>query len=148
MMLPPYSHTEYLEKQLMPTELPQSHLDLLDGAVVISLATVMPDGQPQVTPVWCSRHDNEIWVNSTLGRQKAHNMKERPQVTILAVDPTHSLRYIEVRGRVVDTDNGEAAVQHIENLSHLYDGQPFRKLGPTERRCIFKIQPTRVNIGG
>ena len=131
----------------MPTELPQSHLDLLDGAVVVSLATIMPDGQPQVTPVWCSRHDNEIWINSTLGRQKARNMLERPRVTILAVDPTRSLRWVEVRGEVVGTDDSKAAVQHIEELSHLYDGKPFRKLGPTERRCIFKIEPIRVNTG-
>ncbi|MFZ0545278.1 MAG: PPOX class F420-dependent oxidoreductase [Candidatus Promineifilaceae bacterium] len=129
----------------MPTELPQSHLDLLDGAVVISLATLMLDGQPQVTPVWCDRHGNEIWINSTLGRQKARNMQERPQVTILAVDPAHSLRWIEVRGQVVGTDDSETAVQHIEDLSQLYDGKPFRKLGPAEKRCIFKIRPTHVN---
>jgi PPOX class probable F420-dependent enzyme len=129
----------------MSTNLPQSHLDLLDGPVVISLATIMPDARPQVTPVWCSRHDNEIWINSNLGRQKARNMQERPQVTILAVDPTHTLRYIEVRGDVVGSDTSEAAVQHINDLALLYDGVPFRKLGPNEKRVIFKIKPTRIN---
>lgn len=132
----------------MSTNLPDSHVDLLDGPVVISLATIMPDGQPQVTPVWCNRHDNQIWINSTLGRQKARNMQERPQVTILAIDPANPLRYIEVRGQVVGSDDSQTAVQHIEDLSQLYDNKPFRKLGPTERRCIFKIQPTRVNVSG
>jgi PPOX class probable F420-dependent enzyme len=129
----------------MSTELPQSHLDLLDGPVIISLATIMPNGQPQVTPVWCSRHDNQIWINSTLGRQKARNMQQRPRVTILAVDPTFSLRYIEIRGQVVDTDYSQTAVQHINDLSHHYDSKPFRKLGPSEHRCIFKIEPTHIN---
>jgi PPOX class probable F420-dependent enzyme len=130
----------------MTVKLPQSHLDLLDGPIVVALATLMPNGQPQVTPVWCSRHDNEVWVNSTLGRQKARNMQERPQVTLLAVDPQNSLRYLELRGRVVGTDDSPEAVQHIEALSQHYDGQPFRKLGPTERRCIFKIQPTHISL--
>lgn len=129
----------------MPIPLPESHIDLLDGPVVISLATIMPNGRPQVTPVWCSRHGNEIWVNSTLGRQKTRNMQERPYVTILAVDPTQSLRYIEIRGQVIDSDSGETAVQHINDLSLLYDGKPFRKLGPNEKRIIFKIQPTHIN---
>lgn len=129
----------------MSTTLPQSHLDLLDGPVVISLATIMPDGRPQVTPVWCSRNGNEIWINSTLGRQKARNMQERPQVTILAVDPAHSLRYIEIRGDVVDSDSSETAVKHINDLSLHYDRKPFRELGPNEKRIIFKIQPRHIN---
>ncbi len=129
----------------MSTKLPQTHLDLLDGPIVISLATIMPDGRPQLTPVWCSRHGNQIWINTKLGRQKARNMQERPRVTILAIDPQQPLRYIEVRGRVVDSNDGPAAVQHIEDLSQLYDGKPFRQLAPDERRCIFVIEPTRVN---
>jgi PPOX class probable F420-dependent enzyme len=129
----------------MSTELPQSHLDLLDGPVVISLATLMPNGQPQVTPVWCNRHGNQVWINTALGRQKARNLHARPQVTILAVDPAHPLRWIEVRGQVISLDNSQAAVEHINDLSHLYDGKPFRELGLTEKRCIFKIEPTRVN---
>jgi PPOX class probable F420-dependent enzyme len=129
----------------MSTELPQSHLDLLDGPVVIALATLMPNGQPQVTPVWCNRHGNQVWINTALGRQKARNLHARPQVTILAVDPAHPLRWIEVRGQVISLDNSQAAVEHINDLSHLYDGKPFRELGLTEKRCIFKIEPTRVN---
>jgi len=129
----------------MSATLPQSHLDLLDSPIVISLATIMPDGQPQLTPVWCSRHDNHIWINTNLGRQKARNMQERPRVTILAIDPTQLLRYIEVRGQVIDSDDSETAVQHINDLSYHYDGKPFRKLGSNERRCIFVIEPTRIN---
>lgn len=132
----------------MSIELPRTHLDLLDGPGVISLATIMPDGQPQLTPVWCNRHENHIWINTNLGRQKARNMQERPRVTILAIDPENPLRYIEVRGKVVGKDDSETAVQHIEELSQLYDGKPFRKLGSNEHRCIFIIEPTRVNTGG
>jgi PPOX class probable F420-dependent enzyme len=105
----------------------------------------MPNGQPQVTPVWCNRHGNQVWINTALGRQKARNLHARPQVTILAVDPAHPLRWIEVRGQVISLDNSQAAVEHINDLSHLYDGKPFRELGLTEKRCIFKIEPTRVN---
>lgn len=129
----------------MSVKLPESHLDLLDGPIVVSLATIMADGQPQLTPVWCSRQDNVIWINTKLGRQKARNMQERPMVTILAIDPEEPLRYIEVRGQVIGRDESELAVKHINDLSLHYDGKPFRKLGEGERRCIFIVEPIRVN---
>ena len=124
--------------------LPQTHLDLLDGPVVVLLATLMPDGSPQVTPVWCDRHGDQIWVNSAVGRQKDRNMRARPQVTICALDPTNPYRYLEVRGRIVEIIEGPPAHEHINQLSQLYFGRPFRYNTPDEQRCIYKIEPTRV----
>ncbi len=124
--------------------IPETFYDLLDGPVVVWLATLMADGQPQVTPVWCSRHGNEVWVNSAVGRQKDINMKTRPQVTVGALDPTNPYRYLEIRGRVVETVEGPAAHEHIEALSQLYFGRPYPYGAPGEQRCIYKIEPTRV----
>ncbi len=132
----------------MSTMIPEAFYDLLDGPVVVMLATLMPDGQPQVTPVWCDRHDNMVWVNTAVGRQKDRNMKERPQVTIGILDPTNPYRYIEIRGRVVETITGPAAHVHIENLSQLYFGRAFPYGSADEQRCIFKIEPTRVRSSG
>ncbi|MCB0034384.1 MAG: PPOX class F420-dependent oxidoreductase [Anaerolineales bacterium] len=124
--------------------IPETFYDLLDGPVVVMLATVMPDGQPQVTPVWCSRHGGQIWVNSAVGRQKDQNMRARPQVTIAALDPQNPYRYIEIRGRVVELVEGPAAHDHIEALAQQYFGRSFNYNTPDEKRCIYKIEPTRV----
>ena len=127
--------------------IPTSHIDLLDGPVVVMLATVMPDGMPQVTPVWASRHGEQIWVNSAVGRQKDQNLRLRPMATIAVTDPANPYRWLEVRGQVVEIVEGQAAVDHIEALAQAYLGQSFNFGSPDEQRAIYKIEPTRVNWG-
>lgn len=107
----------------------------------------MPDGQPQVTPVWCDRHGNQVWVNSALGRQKDRNMRARPQVTVAALDPQDPYRWLEVRGRVVEIVEGPEAHAHIDKLAQDYFGRPFTYNTADEKRCIYKIEPTRVTFG-
>lgn len=59
----------------MGAAIPDKYRDLLDGPVVVALVTVMPDGQPQATPVWCSYDGSHVWVNTARGRQKDQNMR-------------------------------------------------------------------------
>ncbi len=54
----------------MMKQIPASHQDLIDGPYVVALSTVMPDGQPQTTPVWCNRHEGFILVNVMKGFRK------------------------------------------------------------------------------
>ncbi len=134
----------------MSATIPESHRDLLDGPVVVALATVMPDGQPQLSPVWCSFDGTYIWINTARGRQKDKNLSERPMATILAIDPNNPYRYLEVRGTVAESTE-EGAVEHINQLARLYTGkssyygevQPA-ELAKKETRVIYKIRPKRV----
>ncbi len=132
----------------MSTGFPEKYRALLDEPVVVSLATLMKDGQPQVNPVWCSVDGDDILVNSAKGRAKDRNMRERPQVTVMATDPQNPYRYIEVRGLVVDITE-EGADDHIDDLAEAYMGKrpyPFR--APGEVRVIYRIKPTRVHTFG
>ena len=137
----------------MAATIPESIKDLLEGPVVVTLVTVMPSGQPQATPVWCSYDESHIWVNSALGRQKDRNMRANQRVTkILAMDPKNAYRWVEVRGKV-DEITEEGALDHINLLSKLYNGQPDYYAGmPTRRgketRVIYKIKPVKVNGTG
>jgi PPOX class probable F420-dependent enzyme len=124
--------------------IPEAYYDLLDKPVVVWLATLMPDNQPQLTPVWCDRHGEQIWVNSAIGRQKDKNMRARPWVTIGILDPENPYRYAEIRGKVVELVEGPEAHAHIEALSQAYFGRPFTYNTPDEKRCIYKIEPFRV----
>lgn len=132
----------------MGIEIPASHVDLLDGPVVVMLATVMPDGRPQVTPVWCSRQGNQVWVNTAKGRVKDRNLRARPFATIAATDPQNPYRWLEVRGEIAEIVEGPAAHAHIHELAQLYFGRPFIYNSPSEERVIFKITPTRINASG
>jgi PPOX class probable F420-dependent enzyme len=136
----------------MSVQVPESYRDLLDGPVVVALITVMPSGQPQATPVWCSYDGAHVWVNTARGRQKDRNMQRDAKVTVLAIDPKNPYRWLEVRGTVDDvTEDG--ALEHINQLSKLYYGREDFYAGmPNQRgketRVIYKIKPTHINARG
>jgi PPOX class probable F420-dependent enzyme len=135
----------------MPPIIPESYRDLLAAPVCVVLATLMPDGQPQLTLVWASCDGSYIYINTARGRQKEKNMSARPQVTVFSVDPRNSGRWIEVRGQVVEmTEDG--AVEHINALARAYNGTEnyFGNLPASRRatmvRVICKIEPIKVNV--
>jgi PPOX class probable F420-dependent enzyme len=125
-------------------KIPDKYRDLLDRPIVVSLATLMHDGSPQLQPVWCSFDGTHILVNTEKGRQKYRNMSRRRAVTILTIDPDDDIRWLEVRGVVVD-ETEAGANEHIDELARLYlgvDKYPFHKEGDV--RVLFKIAPQRV----
>ncbi len=128
--------------------IPESHLDLLTEPVTVSYVTMMPDGQPQCTPVWCMYDGTHIIVNASVNRQKDHNVRRNPKVTILAIDPNDAYRYLEVRG-VVEEVTSEGAGENMNELSLQYRGIPKRygiEAPPeaVDRRTLHKIKPLRV----
>ena len=131
------------------TVIPEKYLDLLQKKKAFaSLATLMPDGSPQVTPVWFDYKDGAIRVNTAKGRVKARNMKEGAPVALSIMDPDNAYRYIQVRGKVRRIiENGADA--HIDSLAKKYLGQdkyPYAQ--PGETRVIYEIEPASASTMG
>ncbi len=129
----------------MSNQIPESHLKLFQKPIVANLATIMPDGQPQVNPVWCDYDGTYVRLNSAKGRTKDKNMRARPQVTVLLVDPESVWHWVEVRG-IVEEITEEGADDHIDSLAKKYlgvDSYPFRS--EKEVRVMYRIKPSRVN---
>ena len=129
--------------------IPSEFLDLLQQkAIVAHLATIMPDGTPQVTPVWFDYADGTFRINSAKGRVKARNMKESAPIAMSIIDPENPFRYIQIRGRVKRvTEDGATA--HIDSLAKKYLGKdkyPFSQ--PGEVRVLFEIEPSAVQAMG
>ena len=125
---------------------PESHQDLLsdEKRAIGYLATMMPDGSPQLTPVWFSYANDQIRINTKRGRVKEKNMSARPRVALLIQAPNETLRFIQVRG-VATNATEDGAVEHIERLSQKYDGKPFRSLLPDEVRVMFTIEASSIS---
>ncbi len=124
--------------------IPETHRDLLERPIVAVLATVNPDGTPQASPVWFDYVDGFVRVNSARGRRKDRNMRERPFVSLVIVDPENPYRYVEIRGRVVRITE-EGARAHIDALARRYTGaERFTPADPNEVRVMYVIEPTRV----
>ncbi len=134
----------------MSATIPDHLKDLLERPIIVAFATTNPDGQPQVTPVWASLEGDQVWINSAVGRRKDKNVRANPKVTVLSVDPGNPFHWIEVRGEVVELDESEAALAHIDKLAGMYAGNDdYYAFNPEgrgkEQRVIYKIQVSRVN---
>jgi PPOX class probable F420-dependent enzyme len=113
------------------------------------LATVNPDGSPQVTPVWVHTKGDRITVNSALGRKKTRNMQRSPKVALSWVDPANPYHTISVQGTVVDSHTGPSAEAEIDSLANKYIGEdvyPWRSEG--EQRIGFEIEAGHVTAMG
>ena len=132
-------------------EIPASHRDLVECPPVAALTTMMPNGYPQTSVVWCDFDGECVRVNTMRGFAKERNMRLNRQVTLLGYDPRQPLRYLEVRGTVVDmTETG--AGDHLDDLASKYAGRPIRYFGDaipahfaeTEISVLCRIRPTHV----
>lgn len=132
-------------------QIPSSHRDLVECPPVAALTTLMPDGSPQTSVVWCDFDGTFVRVNTMRGFQKERNMRREPLVTLLCYDPRQTLRYLEVRGTVVEmTEDG--AGRHLDELASKYAGRPIRYFGDaiparfaeTEIPVLCRIRPTHV----
>jgi PPOX class probable F420-dependent enzyme len=132
----------------MATTIPEKYRDLFTKQAFAHLGTLMPDGSPQVTPVWVDYDGNHIRVNTAKGRIKDKNMRRNKKVALSITDPENPYRHVAVQG-VVDDITEQGADAHIDSLAKKYLGKdkyPFRQ--PGEVRVIYKIRPEKIAVMG
>jgi PPOX class probable F420-dependent enzyme len=101
----------------------------------------MPDGRPQVTPVWVDYDGKNVVINTAQGRQKDLNLQRDGRVAMSILDPDNPYRYLEVRGKIIERTT-DGADKHIDAMALRYLGKdkyPFAK--PGEVRVIYKLKP-------
>lgn len=132
----------------MTHEIPEKFRDLFAKKSFAHLATLMPDGSPQVTPVWCEWDGRHILVNSARGRRKDRNLRRDPRVSLSIQDPDNPYRYLEVRGRVVEVSE-QGADAHIDRLAKKYLGvEKYPLRTPGEVRVLYRIEPAHTSSMG
>jgi PPOX class probable F420-dependent enzyme len=128
----------------MPQAISPGFRKLLREPAFCQLATLMPDGSPQITQVWVETDGEHILINTPEGSQKGRNVRRDPRVAVSVVDPANAWRLAMVRGRVVDVNN-EGAVEQIDRLAKKYlnqDTYPFHR--PDQVRTTIKIAPDKI----
>lgn len=144
---------EFIEKynawrgaQPDPGPIPREFLDLFQKPSFGHLATLMPNGRPQVTSVWVDYDGECIVLNSAKGRQKDLNMERNPIVALEIPDPDNPNRYVAVRGKVVEIIE-IGADEHLDKLARRYlarDNYPPTWRFPNEVRRIYRIKPDHI----
>ncbi len=135
----------------MSLPIPESHLDLLTRPIHGVFTTMMPDGQPQSSLVWCDEDGECACVNTTRERQKGRNMRANPKVSLLIVDPEDTSRYIEIRGEAELVEAG--ALDHLDRITREYTEHPhyYGYIFPLEQqqcetRIICRIHASKITL--
>jgi PPOX class probable F420-dependent enzyme len=129
-------------------ELPEELVALLRQPSPCYLATLMPDGSPQMTETWVDTDGAHILINTVQGFQKDRNVARDPRVALNVCEPGNASRYVEVRGRVTATTT-EGGADHIETLAHRYLGGPYPWYGGRDQtRLILTITADKVRSMG
>jgi PPOX class probable F420-dependent enzyme len=126
-------------------QLSEDVLALLRQPSTCYIATMMPDGSPQLTQTWVDTDGEHVIINSVEGFVKLRNIERDPRVAVAISDPNDPSRYFQVRGRVVNTTT-EGATDHIEMLAQKYLGKPYPWFGGRDQvRVIIVIAPGKVS---
>lgn len=112
--------------------------EILDGKNFLFIATLNPDGSPQVSPVWVESKDDLILINTSRGRVKERNMARDPRVAVSAYNHNDPYDKVIIRGEVVEITE-EGAREHIDKLSQKYLGKPYPWFQEGQTRVIIKI---------
>ncbi|MCZ7414982.1 MULTISPECIES: PPOX class F420-dependent oxidoreductase [unclassified Streptomyces] len=119
---------------------------LLDSKVFIVVATVQPDGRPQVSPVWVKRDGDDVLFSTTVGRRKEKNMRRDPRVSVVVQPADAPYNYAEIRGTATMTTEGGQEL--IDELSTKYVGKKYSEFNPASaqepERVVVRITPERV----
>ena len=116
---------------------------LIDGKNLASVATLMPDGSPQVAPVWVDREGDTVVINATVTRQRYRNLKRDPRVALCVFDMNNPYSKVLIRGRAVEITT-KGAEEHIDKLSLKYAGRKYPDHRTDEPRVIIRLKPERV----
>ena len=118
---------------------------LLGKQAFAHLATVMPDGSPQVSPVWVDVEGDTILVNSAEGRLKDKNIQRDKRVALSLTNPENPYQAVMIRGRVTEITK-QGADQHIDKMAKKYLGKDkYPGRAPGEVRVLYRIEPEKVS---
>ncbi|MEU5000641.1 PPOX class F420-dependent oxidoreductase [Streptomyces sp. NPDC021622] len=130
----------------MPAELSEKLKARLDSPVFVAVATIQPDGSPQVSPVWVKRDGDDVLFSTTIGRRKETNLRRDPRVTVLLQPFDEPYTYAEIRGEASMTTEGGQEL--INELSLKYTGLKYVEWNPRSvhdaPRVVVRVTPRKV----
>jgi PPOX class probable F420-dependent enzyme len=126
--------------------LPDKVRDWLDRPTFVSLATIEPNGRPQVSALWVKRDGDDVLFSTVAGRRKHKNLVRDPRATALVIGPDNPYDFVEMRGRVTMTTEGGREL--IDELSLKYKGELYTADRPDAVRVVIRLTPSRVRFRG
>lgn len=119
--------------------------EFFEGKNFAFLSSLMKDGSPHVTPTWVDIEDDDILINTALGRIKQTNISRDPRIALSIIDQDNQYEMVTVRGKVTEQITGDVAEKHIDKLARKYINQDkYPRRSKNEQRVILKIKPEKI----
>ena len=134
--------------QTAQTAIPVGYEDLLESTALAHVATIGPNGEPQVNPVWFGTQDGSILFSQTTTRQKVRNLQRDGRIALSIVDPGSPYRYLEIRGVVerIDPDPDNAFINSMAKKYMGEDVYPWHN--PGDERVVVVVRPEHTTKMG
>ena len=129
----------------MPETIPASHRDLLESKVAM-LATIGPNGRPQLSALWFLAEGDQVKISLNTSRQKYKNLQARPAVSLMLMDHANPARYVELRG--VAEVEPDSDYKFADRVGEKYGTDLRTRDKPGDGRVIVTIRPDRVRAWG
>ncbi|WP_314241691.1 PPOX class F420-dependent oxidoreductase [Streptomyces kutzneri] len=117
-----------------------------DSPVFATVATIQPDGSPQLSITWLTRDGDDLLVSTTVGRRKEKNLRADPRITVMINPADAPYTYAEVRGTAELTTEGGNEL--IDALSRKYTGKEYADFNPASKddaqRVVVRVIPRKV----
>ncbi|MEE1791406.1 PPOX class F420-dependent oxidoreductase [Streptomyces sp. BE308] len=130
----------------MTAALSENLKNVLDTPVFVTIATIQPDGSPQVSPVWVKRDGDDVLISTTVDRRKEQNLRRDPRVTVVVQPADNPYAYAEIRGTATLTTEGGQEL--IDELALKYSGKKYAEFNPSSAddaaRVVVRITPRKV----
>lgn len=126
----------------MPTALSPEIKNMIDRPNFAHLATLMPDGSPNVTPVWIGREGDRIVICMGENSLKGKNTKRDPRIAVSIIDFTNPYEEVQIRGRVIER-RAEPELKTLDGYSHKYTGKPFPFRNPGQIALVIEVETAR-----
>ena len=124
-------------------KVPSSHAYLLD-APTLTLATIAPDGRPQLSQTWFLAEDGVVKIALNTARKKVRNLEANPHVAVFILDTANPQKYLEIRGDATLEPDPEYVFTEL--MCAKYGSPPIREWdGPDGKRVTVTINPVRIN---
>lgn len=119
--------------------------EFFEGKNFAFMSSLMKDGSPHVTPTWVDIEDNNILINTALGRIKQTNISRDPRIALSIIDQDNQYEMVTIRGKVTEQITGDVAEKHIDKLARKYINQDkYPRRSKNEHRVILKIKPEKI----
>jgi PPOX class probable F420-dependent enzyme len=126
--------------------IPGTHLDILRSTALAYVATVGPNGEPQVSPVWFGWNDKELFFSMNKIRRRYRNLLRDKRVAVAIADPANPYRSLEVRGVARIDDDPTHHFPNALSQKYLERDTTLEELSPIEERVVVFVAPEDVVV--